>query len=128
MPLSSDPSVTFNSEGNILATTTSLGSSASSTGNIVDVSANSLGGWVQVYSKGGASVSTTNGCQVSIYPAGSSTPTYDSVAMWTFTIPNTASTVARESILLPTGKYSITLANLDASNSINVGITSNPIA
>ena len=127
MPLSSDPSVTYNAEGNILATSTSLGASASNTGNIVDFSSSSLGGWVEIYSKGGSSVAATNGCQVSVYAAGSTT-TYGTIAIYSPSIANTANTVALLSILLPTGKYSITLTNLDATNAITVGITSNPIA
>jgi hypothetical protein len=128
MPLSSDPSVTFNAQGNILAISTSIAASASSTGNIVDFSSSCLGGWIQITATGLSSVSATNGCQVSIFPAGDSTPHYDTIAMWTFTIPITASTVTPESIQVPTGKYSIMLKNLDATNGIDAGITSNPIA
>ena len=126
MALSSDPSVTYNAAGNILATTTSIAGGGSNSTGVVDASANSLGAWVQVTATGGATVAATNGCQVSVFPAGDSTPHYDTIAMWSFVIPMTVSTAARASILLPTGKYSIALANLDGTNAITAGITSNP--
>jgi hypothetical protein len=128
MSLSSDPTQTFNAQGNILAIATSIAASGSNTGNVVDFSVNCLGGTIQVTNTGGSSVSTTNGCQVLIYPAGDNTPHYDAVPMWTYTIPTTASTATPQSIALPTGKYSISLKNLDATYTITAGITSNPIA
>lgn len=127
MSLASDPSVTFNAEGNIQAITTTLAGGANVTTPFVDYSVNSLGGWVQVYGKGGATVGTTNGVQVAVYPQGSLT-SVDSVPMWTFSFALTASTVTRASILLPTGRFAVLLVNLDPTNSINVGLTSNPIA
>ena len=126
MSLSSQPSITWNSQGNILAVSTSIGSSGSSTGNIVDFSQNSLGGWVQVTAAGLTNVSATNGCQVLIYPAGDSTPHYDYYPAWTYTIAIVASTSTPQSIFLPTGKYSITLKNLDGTYGITAGITANP--
>jgi hypothetical protein len=128
MSLSSDPSVTYNSQGNILATSTSIAASASHPGSIVDFSSSSLGGWVQVTPTGGSAVATTNGCVVSIYPAGDSTPHYDYYAIFQQTIGIVASTATPLSFLLPTGKYSISLTNVDATNAITAGITSNPIA
>jgi hypothetical protein len=92
------------------------------------LSQNSLGGWVQVTPKGGSAVSTTSGCQVSIYTAGDSTPHYDYYATIQQTIAIVANTATPLSWLLPTGKYSITLTNLDATNAITAGITSNPVA
>jgi hypothetical protein len=128
MSLTADPSVTFNAAGNILAVSTALAASGVNSGSVVDFSVNSLGGWIQITDIGGGSVSATSGLQVQVFPAGDSTPHYDSVAIYTFTITTVASTTSRQSILLPTGKYSITLTNLDATNGITVGITSNPVA
>ena len=128
MALSSDPSVTYNAAGNVLATSTSIAAISSNSGNVVDFSSNALGGWVQVTNTGGGTVNSTNGCQVLVYAAGDSTPHYDTVALWTFVIATVVSTAARQSIFLPTGKYSITLSNLDPSNAITAGITANPIA
>jgi hypothetical protein len=126
--LSSDPSVTYNSQGNILATSTSIAASGSHTGSIVDFSSSSLGGWVQVTPTGGTSVSTTNGCQVLFFPAGDTTPHYDYYPMFQQTIAIVPSTATPLSFLLPTGKYSISLTNVDATYPITAGITSNPIA
>ena len=128
MALSSAPSVTYNAAGNVLATTTSIAGGASNTAGVVDASSNSLGAWVQVTATGGGTVGATNGCQVSVFPAGSSTPNYDTIPMWVYQIPLTVSTAARASILLPTGKYAFTLTNLDGTNAITAGITSSPIA
>jgi hypothetical protein len=129
MALLYDPSITFNAQGNILATSTSIAALATNSAAVVDFSTNSLGGWVQIAPTGGGTVNATNGCLVSIYPAGDSAPHYDTVAIASFTIPITASTQTPQSILLPTGKYSITLKNLDAgSNAITCGVTSNPMA
>lgn len=128
MSLSSDPSVTYNAQGNVLAVTTSITASGSNTGNIVDFSQNALGGWVQVTPKGGSAVSSTSGCQVSIYAAGDSTPHFDYYPIIQQTIAIVANASTPLSWLLPTGKFSITLANLDASNAITAGITANPVA
>lgn len=126
MALSSDPSVTYNAQGNILNAAT-ITNGAPNTGNIVDFSSNTLGGWVQIYCTPGTA-SATNGIQVTVFPAGDSTPHYDTVAMDNFTIPQTTSTVAAQSRRYPTGKYSITITNLDASHTVAVSITSNPLA
>lgn len=126
MSLLYDPSVTWNAAGNALSSQ-ALGAS-SSVSFTVDFSSNSLGGWLQVWDTGGSSVSSTSGLQVQVFPAGDSTPDYDTVACWTYTITTVASTVARQSILLPTGKYSVKLTNLDATYGITVEATSNPIA
>jgi hypothetical protein len=128
MALSSAPSVTYNAAGNILPTTTSIAGGASNTSGVVDVSSNSLGAWVQVTATGGATVGATSGCQVAVRPAGNSSPNYDTIALSSFTVPVAVSTAARASLLLPTGKYVIALTNLDPTNAITAGITSNPIA
>ena len=126
MALPAAPSVTYNAEGNLLATTTSLAGGAS-TAAMADFSVNCLGGWLQVYGKGGTTVGATNGVQVQVFPRGSTTGN-DTVAMWAYTFPLTANTVARESIFLPTGLYAVNLFNLDGTNAINVGLTANPVA
>jgi hypothetical protein len=127
MALPSAPSVTFNAEGNVLPITTSLAGGGSTTTG-VDFSVNALGGWMQVYGKGGATVAATNGVQVAILPQGSAGGTFDSIPMWIFSFGTTANTAARESIFLPTGRYAVALLNLDATNAINVGLTTNPVS
>lgn len=126
MSLSSDPSVTYNSAGNAVSSA-SLGAGASTT-FVADFSSNMLGGWVQIWDTGGASVATTNGLQVQVFPAGDNTPGYDTVAIAQFTITTVASTVEKQSIPLPMGKYQFKLTNLDASNGITIEATTNPIA
>jgi hypothetical protein len=128
MALSSDPSVTYSSAGNVLANNTTIGAGNNSSGNIVDFSTNSLGGFIAVLCKGGATVNTTNGCQVSVFPASDANGRYDTISIPAFTLTAVASTNAGQSLLVPTGKYSVTLTNLDPANAITAGITSNPIA
>ncbi len=128
MSLTADPSVSLSAEGNILASATSIGAGASNSGNIVDYSANSLGGWVGITVTGGSSVSTTNGLTVSVYPATDSTPHYATVANPQITIAVAASTVSRAGIFVGPGKYSITLTNTDATYGVTADITSNPAA
>ena len=122
------PSVTYNAAGNILATSTSIAASGSSSGNIVDFSTASFGGFIQIIPTGGGTVAATNGCKVEIYAAGDSTPNYDSEVLVTFTIVTVVSTTKRKSTLLPTGKYSVKLTNLDATNAITAGISSAPVS
>lgn len=127
MALSSAPSVTYNAQGNITAAGTSLAAGASSSGATVDASGNSLGTWLSVTATF-SSVASTAGAQASIYPAGDSTPHFDTTAMWTFVIPAVASSTGQISQLLPTGKYRVVVTNLDGTNGITYGITSNPVA
>jgi hypothetical protein len=127
MALSSDPSVTYNAQGNITAAGTSLAASASSAGATVDSSSNSLGSWLSVTVTFGT-VAATAGVTASVYPAGDSTPHYDTTASWTFTVPAVGTSTQQTSILLPTGKYQVVVKNTDATNSVTYGITSNPIA
>jgi hypothetical protein len=119
MSLPSDPSVTFGSTGGAYSThTLTNGTPQTFT---VDFSSSTLGGFVQIISTAGSSVSTTNGCQVQAF-ATADNSTYDTIAFAgvNFTIPQTASTATTESFLLPTGKYKIQLSNLDATYTITV--------
>jgi hypothetical protein len=126
MSLLADPTITYNSAGNVLAGTTSIAASSSSTGNIVDFSTSLLGGDICVRATGGSTVASTNGCQIQIFKAGDSSPHYDTVATFTQTLAMTASTASQLTISVPTGKYSVSLTNLDSTNAITAGITSNP--
>ena len=127
MPLAFSPGVTYNAQGNITAAGTSLALSTTSAGATVDVSSSSLGTWLSVTATFGT-VAATAGAVVAIYPAGDSTPHFDTKPMFTFTIVAVTSTTQQMSYPLSTGKYSVTVQNLDATNGITYGITSNPIA
>jgi hypothetical protein len=123
MSLPSDPSVNFGSTGNAIAANTNLALSAS-TSFTADFSTSTLGGFVQVFGKGGSSVSSTNGLQVQAFTTADGS-TFDTIAFAgvNFTIPITASTTSTQSFLLPTGKYSVKLTNLDATYPITVEAT-----
>lgn len=122
------PSISWNPPGNILGTGTSIAAGGSNSGNIVDFSSNCFGGWVMFTNTGGVSVSATNGLRADVYPAGDNGPNYATTVLTTITIATVASSVRRQAIWLGPGKYSITLTNLDASNSMAAGITSAPYA
>ena len=127
MSLASDPSVTFNSNGNALSSQ-SLANSTSVTFT-ADFSSSTVGGFVQVWDTGGGTVATTNGCQVQAFATADTGPNYDTVAFAgvNFVITTVVSTAARQSFFLPTGKYKIQLTNLDATNSITVEATTAPV-
>lgn len=127
MPLSSDPSVTYNSQGNVVAAGTALAANTTTTGVTVDASANSLGTWLSA-TVTFTSVSATAGVTVSIYPAGDATPHFDTTATWQFTVPATGSSTQQTSLFVPTGKYQVKLTNIDATYSVTYGLTSNPVA
>lgn len=122
----SAPTVTYNSEGNILAST-SISGGANSAGNIVDFSAAKYGGWLGIKNTGSGTVASTNGLQVQVFPATDSA-NYATIPMRTFVIPTIASTPARQGIPLGIGKYSVTVTNLDTTNSTTAAITGDPIA
>ena len=128
MALSSDPSVTFNARYNALGSV-SLASSGT-TSFTADFSSSALGGFVQIWDTGGATVAATNGCQVQAFATADTSPNYDTIAFagTNFTITTVQSTAAAQSFFLPSGKYQIKLTNLDATNAITVGATTASVA
>ena len=52
----------------------------------------------------------------------------DTVPILQFTITSVASSSVFQSITLPTGKYSVVIANLDASHTVAAVITSNTLS
>ncbi len=113
------PAWTYNAVGDLLASVT-----ASHTGALQTFTADFSGvmtGQVQVKDAAGT-VAGTAGCQVSVYRI--FTTNTDTVPIIQFTITSVASTSEWQSIELPSGKYSISLKNLDATNDITVVATS----
>lgn len=127
MALTSDPSVTYNSQGNITAAGTTLAANTTSSGATVDASSNALGTWLSV-TVTFTTVAAVSGVVVAVYPAGDSTPHFDTTAMTTYTVPSAASSTHQVSVFLPTGKYSVTCQNTDATNGVTYGITSNIVS
>ena len=125
------PQVTVNAQNNLLSSQSlSGGASVSQTLDLTGVGGTGTGtasgnfsADIQVKNAGGGTVATTNGCQVSVYRGFGTTPTWDTVPVLQFTIPTTASTTALQSFHLETGRYQITLTNLDGTNAITVGLT-----
>lgn len=63
-------------------------------------------------------VAATSGLQVDVFRRFGAGPTDDTIAVTSFTIPSTATTTKDQSFALPTGKYSVKLTNLDATNAL----------
>lgn len=64
-------------------------------------------------------VAATAGLQVSIFPVVGSTPVADTIAgPGSFVLTATASTSQAQTVKLQTGKYSVVLKNLDATNGL----------
>jgi hypothetical protein len=83
-----------------------------------------LSGRIQVWSKGGTAVATTNGCQVQVFST-SDGVNYDTVPFGgvSFVIANAISTQCYQSFELPPGQYKLALSNLDTANAITVEAT-----
>jgi hypothetical protein len=126
MSLSADPSVTLGSTGNAKASSSLAASGTVSF--VVDFSANVLGGFVQIWDTTTA-VAATNGLTVQAFATADGT-NFDTVAFGgvNFTMSPAASSTARQSFFLPTGKYTITLTNLDATNAVTIAATSAPVS
>lgn len=118
------PAWTYNSVGNALASVT-----LSHTGTLqtftVDWSS-VMTGQLQVENTGGVSVAAGAGCQVSIYRV--FTTNNDNESVFQFTIPTTASNNNFQSIELSSGKYFVTLKNLDTTNDVTVVATTNTLS
>jgi hypothetical protein len=135
MSLAASPTFTPGSAGNLIASTSCTSGTPITATFAVGLSGNSgapgslttgsaLSGRVQVWSKGGAAVATTNGCQVQVFSTSDGT-VYDTVAFGgvNFVIANAVSTQYYQSFELPPGQYKLLLANLDTTNSITVEAT-----
>ncbi len=118
------PVWTLNSVGDLLASVT-----ASHTGALQTFTADFTGvmtGQIQIKNLASGTVAGTNGCQVSVYRI--FTTNTDNVPIFQFTIISVVSTSEFASIELPSGKYSVTLKNLDTTNDITVVATSNTLS
>ena len=137
MSLSAAPTITMGSAGNITpsqlasraGTSTTqgpfyIGVSGQSGSQGSATTGSALGGRVQVWNTGGATVAGTNGLQVTIYSTSDGT-NYDTLPFGGtgFIIPTTASTAVLQSFDLPPGQYKIVLKNLDTANAITVEAT-----
>jgi hypothetical protein len=109
-----NPSYTANTAGNSLASQ-SLAASASVDVDI-DLSAK-FTGYPQVACTFGT-VAATSGLKISVYCRVGTGPAVDTEALATPTISSTASTSKKLTIPLRTGKYRLTLLNLDATNGL----------
>jgi hypothetical protein len=75
---------------------------------------------IQVKNTGGGTVAATNGLQIDVYRYVDGGTRKDTIPILTFTIPTTVSTEKEQSIVLPTGYYSVKFTNLDVTNAITV--------
>lgn len=135
MSLLADPTFTPGSPGNLISSQTCTSGTPVTATFVIGVVGNSgaqgstttgaaLSGRVQVWSKGGIAVSTTNGCLVQIFSSSDGT-NYDTVpfAGVSFVIANSISTQVYQSFELSPGQYKLSLSNLDTTNGITVEAT-----
>lgn len=113
------PSMTFNAPGNI-RTSASLAASGTASYNL-DFST-VFQGQVTVKATPSGTVAATNGCRVQFFPRYGSGPADSTIAEVTYTIPSVASTAASKTFKLGTGKYVVTVTNLDATNALSGGV------
>lgn len=128
MPLSSDPSITLGTQGNVTPVATPLAANAASAGATVDFSANKLGGKIAFTVTFGGAVSATAGALISAFPAGDSAPNFDSTTPYSRVIAAAAGQTRQGSLDVPLGVWKAVIQNLDPTNSFTYGITSSPIA
>jgi hypothetical protein len=122
MSLGSDPSLNPGTTGNAKASASLAASGTVSF--VVDFSTNVLGGFVQIWDTT-TTVAATNGLTVQAFSTPDGT-NFDTIPFGgvNFTIAPAASSTARQTFFLPTGKYTITLTNLDATNAVTIQATS----
>jgi hypothetical protein len=121
------PTYTAAAAGNVItsASISASGTSSSTTG--LDFSA-IFEGQLHIKNTPGGSVAATRGLKVEIFRRYGTTPTTGQTAFLTYTLPSaTASTAESLDVFLPTGKYAITLTNLDASNAVTAEVTSDTV-
>jgi hypothetical protein len=122
------PTYTAAAAGNVIASASIAASGTSSSTTGLDFSA-VFEGQLHILNTPGGSVAATRGLQCQIFRRYGTTPTTGQTALLTYTLPSaTASTAESLDIFLPTGKYAITLTNLDATNAIVASVTSDTIA
>jgi len=106
---------TGNSAGNLLASTTVSHTGTPVTFN-VDVSAK-FEAQIQLSATFGT-VAATAGLQVTVYRRIGSGPAVDTNAVTQFVVPAVASTTSLQSFALPTGRYQVSLKDLDTTNDV----------
>jgi hypothetical protein len=85
-------------------------------------------GQVTVVNTPGGTVASTRGLRVRFYPRYGASPTTTTIPILDYTMPSeTASTLESRTFYLGTGKWSLTLTNLDASNAITVAVSSDTV-
>lgn len=121
----SAPAMTFNAEGNI-ANAVSLGAGATSSQYALDASGIFE---MQLCAKVVfGTVAATSGVQVNVYDVTDVGGDLSSFATYILTMASTASTTRRSNLIkLLTGKYSVQLVNLDATNAVTFSLTTDTI-
>lgn len=115
------PSMTFNAAGNVRASS-SLSAGANATYSL-DYSTK-LEGQVTIKNTPGGTIAATRGCRVEMLPRYGSTPADVTLADLSYDLPSAvASTAESRTFRVPTGKWTVRITNLDASNAITVEIT-----
>lgn len=116
------PSMTFNAVGNIRAAASlAAGGTASYS---IDAS-DKIELQITVTNTPGGTVASTRGVRVEFFPRYGSTAEDSLIPAFAFTLPSTtASTEESKTFFLGTGKWTVKVTNLDASNAVTLEISS----
>lgn len=115
------PTMTYGAAGNLRADAAlAAGASAS-----VNVDAQTyIEAQITIKNTPGATVAATRGVRVDVYPRYSTTPVDTTIAAYSVRLDSAAaSTPESRTIFLGTGKWKVTITNLDATNAVTVEIT-----
>jgi hypothetical protein len=115
------PTMTYSAAGNVRSSASLAANTASS--HNLDASTY-IEAQVTVRNTPGATVATTRGVRVDFFARYGTTPTDSTLAAFSYTLPSaTASTAESKTFFIGTGKWKVTVTNLDASNATTVEIT-----
>jgi hypothetical protein len=121
------PTYTPAAAGNVRASAALAASATETITTALDFSA-VFEGQVHILNTPGGSVSATRGLRCEFKRRYGSTPTTGESAFYTVTLPSaTASTPESADVWLGTGKYALTITNLDTAQGLTVAITSDTV-
>ena len=117
------PTMTFNAAGNIL-TSQALALSGTVTSAVMDFSTK-FEGQLTIKNTPGAAIAATRGLKIECFAQYGTVPSTSLIAQILYQLQSlTASTAESTILFLPSGKWTVKLTNLDATNAVTIEVTS----
>jgi len=117
------PTMTFNAAGNIL-TSQALALSGTVTSAVMDFSTK-FEGQLTIKNTPGAAIAATRGLKIECFAQYGTGPSTSLIAQILYQLQSlTASTAESTILFLPSGKWTVKLTNLDATNAVTIEVTS----